>query len=119
MRADLSVPKFIRSDNEPCLGTTAFNDFLDEFSITHSRMAAQSAKSNKLAELQVKAFKASARSLAKEMPHQWDEDLILVSMAHAKSIATHGYSAEKAHFGTTTTGPINPKHTQHRSKSNV
>ena len=29
-------------------------------------------------------------------------------MAHAKSIATHGYSAEKAHFGTTTTSPAGP-----------
>ena len=108
IRADISIPAFIRSDNESCLDTTAFQDFLSEHNITHSRTAGNSPKSNKLAELQVKAFKTSARALAMEMPHEWDENLIYISLAHSKSIAVHGYSPEKAHFGTTTSAPTDP-----------
>ena len=115
MSADVTTIQYLRSDQETCLMTKEFQDFCTSHGIRHETTSANSPRSNSSAELQVKGFKMAVKYLTKMLPSCWDQHLHLITCSHAKAVAVHGTTPEKAHFGYTSMSPLTllPKESAH------
>ena len=99
MMSDGTTITYLRSDGELSAHSDAFQQFCLEYSIKHEKTAKASPYSNGVAETAIRNLKDSLTYLARIMPTDWDENLHLVCLSHAKVVAAHGTTPEKLHFG--------------------
>jgi len=97
-----SVPKFIRSDNEPGLHTSnEFYEYLHPLGVKFFPTSVGSPWANGHAERSIRTIKEGIRKflMQEKITENWDKYINLFTQAHNQSTSIYGYSPEELMFG--------------------